>query len=248
MPDESSSPTGTPSDPKKVRLFFCRPINEDVERAQQWLVTGTGQIPSVTVLACTVNGYERYREVEELSAWARTNLLLVTSGRIELLSTQDLLDLLFYFNRAERFVEGTFDAHASEIDSIIVEISRRVSPDDHGTPPSTDRDDVGNDHKPVYTVLELLGKRPTRAWLRGDFILIQRAGNRAVLRSRVETAFSVNGKRVDNPGSTLVNVTVNREINELSSDGLITFPESDPLRVLSVGKDAQANMVVEAEF
>ena len=82
----------------------------------------------------------------------------------------------------------------------------------------------------------------------GGFILIQRVGDRAVLQWRVETAFSVNGKRMDLPGSVLVNVTVHREINEMASDGSISFPESDPLWVLCVGKDAQGNTVVEAEF
>jgi hypothetical protein len=38
---------------------------------------------------------------------------------IELFLTQDLLDLLFYFNRAERFAEGTFEEHANEIDRIV---------------------------------------------------------------------------------------------------------------------------------
>ena len=232
-------------DPK---LFLCNPISEEVKSAQEWLRTGSGEVPNVIALGCTVNGYERHEGVEALSTWTRTNLPLVTSGRIHLLSTQDLLDLLFRFNRAERFVDGTFEAHASEIDSIIVEISRRVSPADHGGLPSTDRDQIGNERKRVYSTLELLRKRPSRAWLHGHFVLIQRVGNRAILRSSVETGFSIDGKRIHIQGSTIVNVTLLREIEGMANDGIITFPASDPLKVLSVDKDAQAKIVVEAEF
>lgn len=248
MSDQRDSP-GQTADSKQSTLCFCQPISEDVERAQQWLLTGSGEVPSLLNLACTVNAYDRYQEVDALCAWAETRLALLNSGQIALLSTQDLLDLLFYFNRAERFIDGTFEAHSGEIDSIIVEISRRVSLADQPTPPpSPDRDQIGKERKRVYTLLELLGKRPSGGWLRGDFILIERFGNRGVFRSSIEAGFSVNGNRARIEGSTIVNVTLHREIKEMVSDGIVTFPESDPLRLLSVGKDAQGNMVVEAEF
>jgi len=57
----------------------------------------------------------------------KNQLFLLKTTPIELFSTQDLLDLLFYFNRAERFVEGTFEAHANEIGTIIEAIARRIA-------------------------------------------------------------------------------------------------------------------------
>jgi hypothetical protein len=109
-----------------LNLCLCPPTNEDIEEAQEWLLTGAGEVPSVITLACTVDGYERHRSVEALCEWAETKLALINSNRIASLSTQDLLDLLFYFNRAQRFVEGTFAAYASEIDKIIEVLAERV--------------------------------------------------------------------------------------------------------------------------
>jgi hypothetical protein len=80
----------------------------------------------VITLASTVNAYERHQSVETLCAWAETKLPLLNSNRIAFLSTQHLLDLLFYFNRAERFVEGTFTAYAGEIDNIIEVMAQRA--------------------------------------------------------------------------------------------------------------------------
>ncbi len=85
-----------------------------------------GEVPSVSALACTVDGYARHPGVEALCAWAKSQLSLLESTPMELFSTQDLLDLLFYFNRAERFVEGTFEEHANEISTIVKPIARRV--------------------------------------------------------------------------------------------------------------------------
>ena len=42
-------------------------------------------------------------------------------------STQNLLDLLFFLNRADHFVENVWDAHATEVDTIIKAIARRVA-------------------------------------------------------------------------------------------------------------------------
>jgi hypothetical protein len=77
-------------------------------------------------LACTVDAYERHPGVEGLCAWARGELSLLETKPIESFSTQDLLDLLFYFNRAERFAEGTFEEYANEIDRIVKTIARRL--------------------------------------------------------------------------------------------------------------------------
>ena len=107
-------------------VSFCSPISEDVAKAQEWILNGTGTMPSAPALACTVDGYERHPGVEGLCAWARTQLSLLGTTPIESFSTQDLLDLLFYFNRAERFAEGTFEEHANEIDMIVKTKARRV--------------------------------------------------------------------------------------------------------------------------
>jgi hypothetical protein len=114
---------------------FCPPISGEVAKAQMWLLTGTGTVPSVPALACTVDGYARHPGVEALCTWARIQLSLLETTPIELFSTQDLLDLLFYFNRAERFVEGTFQAHANEIDTIVKTLARRVAERTVNQPP-----------------------------------------------------------------------------------------------------------------
>ena len=108
-------------------ISFCPPYSEEVAKAQEWLLTGTGTVPSARALACTVDGYARHPGVEALCSWAWTQVPLLKTTPIELFSTQDLLDLLFFFNRADRFVENTWEAHASEIDTIVKAIARRVA-------------------------------------------------------------------------------------------------------------------------
>jgi hypothetical protein len=53
-------------------------------------------------------------------------LPFITAELIGSLSIQELLDLLFYFHRAERFAEGTLQGMASEIEVIVTSIARRV--------------------------------------------------------------------------------------------------------------------------
>jgi hypothetical protein len=110
----------------KRAISFYPPISLDVAKAQEWLLTGMGTVPSAQALACTVDGYARHPGVQALCAWAWSQLSLLKTTPIELFSTQDLLDLLFFFNRADRFVENTLEAHAKEIDTIIKAIARRV--------------------------------------------------------------------------------------------------------------------------
>jgi hypothetical protein len=43
---------------EKLDLAFCDPLCEEVSAAQQWLLSGRGEIPNATWLACTVNGYQ----------------------------------------------------------------------------------------------------------------------------------------------------------------------------------------------
>ena len=38
-------------------ISFCSPIFGEVGKAQEWLLTGTGTVPSVLALAFTVDGY-----------------------------------------------------------------------------------------------------------------------------------------------------------------------------------------------
>ena len=134
---------------------------------------------------------------------------------------------------------------------------RPSAPLGQGTSPQPeDESQITRDQRRVYTLPELrtlFGHRLNAAWLRGDFIVVQRLGSHAVLRSRAETArFGLeilqNGRPMIFPGQTFINVTLNREIDGMISDNLITFPESDPLRLTSVSKDAQGHTVVEAEF
>ena len=44
----------------KRMISFRPPDSEDVAKAQEWLLTGTGTVPSARALAMTVNGYERH--------------------------------------------------------------------------------------------------------------------------------------------------------------------------------------------
>jgi hypothetical protein len=121
---------------------------------------------------------------------------------------------------------------------------------------SADQVEITRGRRRVYTVpelKELLGQRLGEAWLRGDFIVVQRLGNHAVLQSRADTArFGLelfeSGKRMVFPGRTLVNLTLNREDGEMVSGNTVTFSESNPLRLTSVRKNAEGYTVVEAEF
>jgi serine/threonine protein kinase len=134
--------------------------------------------------------------------------------------------------------------------------TKNASPGQETPPKSLNQVPAGLNQRRVYTVPELkrlLGQRLSGAWLRGDFILVKRSGNRAVLQSRAETArFGLeilqNGKPLVFAGRTFINVTLNQEINRLMNGNLITFTESDPLHLISVGKDAQGYTQAEAEF
>jgi hypothetical protein len=125
-------------------------------------------------------------------------------------------------------------------------------------PPHKSADQVGiaRPRGRVYTLPELkglLGQRLNEAWLRGDFIVVQRHENHAVLQSRADTArFGLqileNGKEMLFPGRTIVNLTLNREDAPLFSGNIVTFSEANPLRLISVSKKAEGYTVVDAEF
>jgi hypothetical protein len=53
-------------------------------------------------------------------------MALLKTKPVDQFSTQDLLDVLCYINRAERFIEGTMESYAAEIDIIVRELIRRV--------------------------------------------------------------------------------------------------------------------------
>jgi len=111
-------------DPSEICLY--RPSSDEVAAAQQWLLTGVGSVPSAIALACTVNGYERHPEIEGLWSWGEQQMALLKTKPVDQFSTQDLLDVLCYINRAERFIEGTMESYAAEIDIIVRELIRRV--------------------------------------------------------------------------------------------------------------------------
>jgi hypothetical protein len=108
----------------------------------------------------------------------------------------------------------------------------------------------------VYTAPELqnvIGHRLNGAWLRGDFIVVQRSGNRAILQSfadmsRYRLEISQNGKPVVFPRTTLVNLTLSHEDGTLIRGNTVTVSEASPLRLISVSKDAEGYTIVEAEF
>jgi hypothetical protein len=56
-------------------------------------------------------------------------MALLQTKTLDQFSTQDLLDILCYTNRAERFVEGTMASYTAEIDKIVEELVRRVKRD-----------------------------------------------------------------------------------------------------------------------
>jgi hypothetical protein len=107
-------------------IAFCDPISEEVSAAQQWLMSGQGDIPNARWLACSVDGYKRRGDVATFSEWVRIKLPFITPDLIESLSIQELLDLLFYFHRTERFSEGTLLEMATEIETIVTSIAHRV--------------------------------------------------------------------------------------------------------------------------
>jgi hypothetical protein len=111
---------------KGLGIAFCDPVCEEVSAAQQWLRSGRGDIPNARWLACSVDGYERRGDVATFSEWVRTKLPFITPDLIESLSIQELLDLLFYFHRAERFAEGTLLEMTTEIETIVTSIAHRV--------------------------------------------------------------------------------------------------------------------------
>jgi hypothetical protein len=89
-------------------------------------MSGRGDIPNARWLACSVDGYKRRGDVATFSEWVRIKLPFITPDLIESLSIQELLDLLFYFHRVERFAEGTLLEMANEIETIVTSIVNRV--------------------------------------------------------------------------------------------------------------------------
>lgn len=110
-------------------LSFVEASTDEVKNAQEWLLGSSTQEPDLWALAHTVNGYVRAGEPwAESNKWAGERLPMLKSkdGAAEF-NTQELLDLLFLFCRAERFCEGTLDALTSEIENIMAVIRERVA-------------------------------------------------------------------------------------------------------------------------
>jgi len=110
----------------RSEIGFYQAHSDEVAAAQKWLLTGVGNIPDAVDLACTVNGYERHPDIEGLWPWAQQQLCLLKTEPVDRFSTQDLLDILCYVNRSERFIEGTWPSHADDIEKIVKELVRRV--------------------------------------------------------------------------------------------------------------------------
>ena len=108
----------------------------------------------------------------------------------------------------------------------------------------------------VYTVPEmkkLAGSRPAGAGLRGDFVLVKREGNQVLLQSRMELrSFGImsytNGQEDVYRGHTFVAVTCTKDMGRFINGQLVTIPAEQPLRIISVSKNSQDRIDVEASF
>ena len=107
-------------------IFSCRPGAS--KQAQDWL-RGKNDVPEPRPvdLAYTVNPYERIGGFGDgANEWVNERLPYLTNDQVSILKTQELLDILFYFHRKERFCEGTLDRFKEEINSMMTELRTRV--------------------------------------------------------------------------------------------------------------------------
>ena len=108
----------------------------------------------------------------------------------------------------------------------------------------------------VYTVPELkklVGTRPAGAGLRGDFVLVKREGDQVLLQSRADLrnfgiTSSTNGKEDVYRGHTFVSVNCSRDMSRFISGQLVTIPAEQALQIISVSKNSQGEINVEASF
>ena len=108
----------------------------------------------------------------------------------------------------------------------------------------------------VYTVPELkklAGTRPSGAGLRGDFVLVSREGNRLLLQSRVELSnfgitSTTNGQADVYRGHTFVTVDCTKDPSRFINGQLVTIPAEQALRIISVSKNSQDRIDVEAVY
>ena len=108
----------------------------------------------------------------------------------------------------------------------------------------------------VYTVPELKklsGTRPTGAGLRGDFVLVSREGNQLLLQSRANlSSFGITSTTNGQPdiyrGRTFVKVICTRDVSQFINSQLVTIPAEQALRIISVSKNNQGRIDVEAAY
>ncbi len=104
----------------------------------------------------------------------------------------------------------------------------------------------------VPDLKKLMGTRPKNAGLRGDFVVVSHANGHVILQTRMDTkgffSFTVNGQQGLLKGNTLVDLVDSNHAGPFLPNNLITFTAEAPLRIKSVGKNAQGQTVVEASF
>ena len=108
-------------------IFSCRRAAS--KQAQDWLrAKNVVPEPRPADLAYTVNPYERIGGLgdEATYKWVNERLQHFANGQVSAFKTQELVDILFYFHRKERFCEGTLDRFKEEINSMMTELRTRV--------------------------------------------------------------------------------------------------------------------------
>ncbi len=110
---------------------FLAPASEDqphgIADAQRWLQGESVAEPDAVHLGHTVNGYARVPGFGEGgNRWVEERLSRLPASTEEF-GTQELLDLLFLLCRKDRFVEGTLEHLAVEVEAIVEALRDRAA-------------------------------------------------------------------------------------------------------------------------
>ena len=108
-------------------IFPGEAVEPEIARAQAWLRGESEVEPDTVHLGHTVNGYYRTPQPGEgAEEFIEEQLSRLSNRTAHELSTQELLDLLFLLCRKDRFVEGTLDDLAEEVEAIKVVLRGRI--------------------------------------------------------------------------------------------------------------------------
>lgn len=105
----------------------------------------------------------------------------------------------------------------------------------------------------VSDLKKMVGTHPVGTGLCGDFVIVSRDGNKALLQSREQTrkygiSITIGGREAVFRGQTFVILTCENDFSPFGRGGLVSIPASRPLRINSVGKNARGQVIVDAWF